>query len=148
MLAAVSGAGILAMVFITCADVILRIFGNPIIGAYDLVYVCGAVAMACALPYTTALKGHVAIEYFFQKLDKKGRIIIDTIVRVLGMSLFVMLARESTRIGTNLKLRGEVTPTLQVPVFWLSWVIALCCGMAVLVIFYNMIHPGKVLVKP
>lgn len=147
-LAGVSGFCIMAMVLITCADVIMRIFGSPIIGAYDLVYVSGAVAMAAALPYTTALKGHVAIEYFFQKMSKKPRIIVDTIVRLFGIGFFAMLTSESARIGTNLKDRGEVTATLQMPVFWVSWVIALCCGLVALVIFYNMTHPGRALVKP
>jgi TRAP-type C4-dicarboxylate transport system permease small subunit len=147
-LAGVSGACIMAMVLITCADVVMRIFGSPIIGAYDLVYVSGAVAMASALPYTTALKGHVAIEYFFQKMSKRPRIIVDTVVRLFGIAFFAMLTAESARIGANLKDRGEVTATLQMPIFWVSWMIALCCGLVMLVIFYNMIHPGKALVQP
>lgn len=148
LLAGVTGVCILAMVLITCIDVLMRIFSRPIVGAYDLVYVFGAVAMACAIPYTTAVKGHVAIEYFFQKLDKKNRIIVDTVVRLLGIALFSMLTRESARIGNNLKASGEVTATLQLPIFWVSWVIALCCALVVLVIFYNMTHPGKELIKP
>ncbi|MBN1479802.1 TRAP transporter small permease [candidate division KSB1 bacterium] len=148
LLAVVTGVCILAMVLITCIDVVMRIFSRPIVGVYDLVYVFGAVAMACAIPYTTAVKGHVAIEYFFQKLDKKSRIIVDTFVRLLGIGLFSMLTHESARIGNNLKASGEVTATLQLPIFWVSWVIALCCALVVLVIFYNMTHPGKELVKP
>ena len=147
-LAGLSGICIMAMVLITCADVMMRILGHPIIGAYDLVYVSGALAMAGALPYTTALKGHVAIEYFFQKMSKKPRVVIDTVVRLLGMTFFGMLTAESARIGANLKYRGEVTATLQLPIFWVSWMIALCCAFVVLVIFYNMTHPGKALVKP
>ena len=148
LFAAITGISIMFMVLLTCADVLLRIFGNPIIGAYDLVGQAGAVSMACALPYTTALKGHVAIEYFFQKLNRTGRIAVDTVVRLLGIALFAMLARESARIGTNLKIRGEVTPTLQLPVYWVSWIIALACALVVLVIIYNMLNPGKELVQP
>lgn len=146
--AAITGVSIMFMVLLTCADVVLRLFGNPIIGAYDLVGVAGAVSMSCALPYTTALKGHVAIEYFFQKLNRTWRIIVDTVVRLMGIGLFSMLARESARIGTNLKIRGEVTPTLQLPVYWVSWVIALACALVVLVIIYNMLNPGKELLQP
>lgn len=148
LLAGVTGVSILAMVLITAIDVVMRIFSRPIVGAYDLVYIFGAVAMACALPYTTAVKGHVAIEYFFQKLSKKGRIILDTFVRLLGIGLFSMLTYESARIGNSLKAGGEVTATLQLPVFWVSWVIAVCCALVALVILYNMIHPRKELVKP
>ncbi len=148
LLAGVTGFCIMAMVLLTSADVIMRIFHRPIIGVFDLMCVLGAVGMAAALPYTTALKGHVAIEYFFQKLNNTGRIVVDTIVRFLGIGLFAMLARESIRIGTNLKSRGEVTATLQLPVYWVSWMIGLCCALVALVILYNMLHPGKELVKP
>jgi len=147
LLAGVTGICIMGMVILTSADVIMRIFGRPIIGSFDLVRVMGALAMACSLPYTTALKGHVAIEYFFHKLNKRGRIIVDTIVRILGIGLFVILARESIRIGANLKANGEVTATLQLPIFWVSWVIGLCCALVALVILYNMLHPGKELVS-
>ncbi len=148
LFAGITGVCILFMVLLTCADVVLRLFGRPIIGAYDLVGVAGAVSMACALPYTTALKGHVAIEYFFQKLNRTGRIVVDSIARLLSIGLFTLLARESARIGTNLKIRGEVTPTLQLPVYWVSWIIALACALVVLVIIYNMLNPGKELVQP
>lgn len=146
--AVITGAGIMAMVLITCADVVMRLFGRPIIGAYDMVYIAGAIAIAAALPYTTALKGHVAIEYFFQKLGKKNRLAVDTVMRLASIGFLVLLARESARIGANLKARGEVTATLQLPVFWVSWIIALCCALAALVIFYHLMHPGKELVKP
>lgn len=148
LLAGVTGFCIMAMVLLTSADVIMRLFGRPIIGVFDLVRVLGALAMAAALPYTTALKGHVAIEYFFQKLNRTGRILVDTVVRILGIGLFAMLAWESVRIGTNLKERGEVTATLQLPIFWVSWVIGLCCVLVMLVILYNVLHPGKELVNP
>ena len=50
-----------------------------ITGALDLGKGCGALVIAGALPYTTAVKGHVAIEYFFHKLGRRGRIVVDTL---------------------------------------------------------------------
>ena len=147
-LASITGVCIMAMMLLTCADIIMRIFNRPIIGVYDLVRVAGAVAMSTALAYTTAVKGHVAIEYFFQKLNRTGRIIIGTITRTLVVAFFALLAKESWRIGTNLKIRGEVTATLQLPIFWVSWIIAICCILVVLVVLYNLVHPGKELVRP
>ena len=49
LLAGVTGFCIMAMVLLTSADVIMRIFGRPIIGVFDLVRVFGAVGMAAAL---------------------------------------------------------------------------------------------------
>ncbi|MBN2307412.1 MAG: TRAP transporter small permease, partial [Candidatus Hydrogenedentes bacterium] len=99
-------------------------------------------------PYTTAVKGHVAIEYFFLKLSRRGRIIVDTVCRSIGIVLFSFLTWKSVHYGSALKASGQVTPTLQVPVFWVPYVIALSCGVVVLVILHNLLHPGKEMIKP
>jgi TRAP-type C4-dicarboxylate transport system permease small subunit len=147
LLAGVTGVCIVAMVLLTSADVVMRIFGRPIIGVFDLVRVFGAVGMAAALPYTTAVNAHIAIEYFVQKLHGLTKTIVTIVVQILGIGLFSMLAKESIRIGTTLKIRGEVTATLQLPIFWVSWMIGLCCALVVLVILYQALRPGKELVK-
>lgn len=147
-LAAAAGAGIIAMMTVTCLDVVLRLFGRPLTGAMDIVNVAAVIAIAGALPYTTAVKGHVAIEYFFQKLSRRGRIVVDTAVRLLGMGLFGLLCWGSIRYGCSLRRTGEVTLTLQLPVFWLPWVIAASCATVVLVILYNLLHPGREFMKP
>jgi hypothetical protein len=72
-MAAVGGVAVAGIVVVTVADVVGRQFGLPVKGAYDLVRVLGAIAMGCALPLTKAVKGHIAIEYFFQKLGGRGR---------------------------------------------------------------------------
>ena len=144
----VSGAGVVFMMSITCLDIVLRLFRRPLRGSYDLISIGCAVSMACALPYLTALKGHVAIEYFFHKLDRGGRIAVDTLVRVMGVVLFALLTRESVRIGATLRTTAEVSPSLQIPLFWIPWVIALCCALTMLVILYHLAYPGRQLVQP
>jgi hypothetical protein len=64
-LAIVSGLSVLAIMIVTCVDVILRHpwIGHPLVGAYDIVKIGGTISLAAALPYTTAVKGHVAIDF-------------------------------------------------------------------------------------
>ena len=147
-LAAVSGAGILAMMGVTCVDVVLRVFGRPLTGAFDIVKLAGAVTIASALPYTTAVKGHVAIEYFFHKLSRPWRIVVDTLARSVCIALFGFLAWQSIRYGAALRKSGQVTSTLQFPVFWVPYVIAFSCAVVALVILHNLLHPGKEMIKP
>lgn len=47
--AAIVGAGLLAMMLVTCADVVLRKIGHPFSGAYDNIKVAAAMALACAM---------------------------------------------------------------------------------------------------
>ncbi|MFP4379650.1 MAG: TRAP transporter small permease [Candidatus Sumerlaeia bacterium] len=144
----VSGFAIMSMMFLTCADVSLRYFWKGIPGTLDMVQILGAIALAGALPYTTAVKGHVAIEYFFHKLPGIGRIAVDTIVRSLGILLFLLLAWRNAIYGLDLLDSNRVTSTIQIPIFWLPWFIGLCCLVMSLVILYNLTHPGKVMIKP
>lgn len=147
-LAAVAGLGILTMMVVTCLDVVLRLFGRSLLGAVDIVMLAGAVTIAGALPYTTAVKGHVAIEYFFHKLSRTGRIIVDTLARLLGIGLFALLSWRSAGYAAQLKASGQVTPTLQLSLFWVPYLIAFSCGIVVLVIFHNLLHPGREMIKP
>jgi TRAP-type C4-dicarboxylate transport system permease small subunit len=144
----VAAVGIVTMMLVTCVDVVLRLFGRPLTGALDIVKVAGAVTIAGALPYTTAVKGHVAIEYFFQKLGRRGRIIVDTFARLLGMVLFGLLAWQCIGYGAALRASGEVTATLQMPIFWVPWVLAVSCGVTCLTILYNLLHPGRAMIRP
>jgi TRAP-type C4-dicarboxylate transport system permease small subunit len=147
-LAYVAGASLMVMVLVTTADVILRKFGYSLTGAYDIVKIAAAITMAAALPYTTAIKGHVAIEYFFHKLGRRGRIAVDVLMRLGGMALFSLLAWGCVDYGNSLRARGEVSMTLQLPVFWVPYVLAFSCALVVLIKLYHLTHPGKSMIKP
>lgn len=147
-LAGVSGVAVLVMMTVTCLDVALRIVGRSLVGAVDIVTMASAVAIACALPYTTAVKGHVAVEYFFHKLGRTGRVVVDTVTRLVGIGMFAVVCRECIRHGNKLRASHTVSMTLQIPTFWVSYVIAVSAGVVVLVILYNLLHPGREMIKP
>ena len=147
-LAFVAAAGLMVMVLVTSAEVVLRIFRLSLTGAYDIVKIAAAITISAALPYTTAIKGHVAIEYFFHKLNRRGRIVVDALMRLGGMTLFSLLAWGCVDYGNSLRVRGEVSMTLQLPVFWVPYVLAASCGLVVLIKLYHVTHPGKPMIKP
>jgi len=147
-LAYVAGGGLMLMVLATSVDVILRKFSLSLTGAYDLVKIAAAITVAAALPYTTAIKGHVAIEFFFHKLGRRGRIAVDALMRFGGMVLFSLLAWGCVDYGNSLRQKGEVSMTLQLPIFWLPYVLAVSCALVVLIKLYHVTHPGKPMIKP
>jgi len=147
-LGVVAGLAIVAMIVVTCVDVVGRLFSRPIKGAYDIVELLGAITIAGGLPYTTGCKGHVAIEFFWQRLSRRGRIIVDTFARLITISMFTFLTWRFVQYGTELRASGQGNATLGWPVFWLPWWMALCTGVMVLVILYHLMHPGKELMRP
>ena len=147
-LAYVACASLMVMVLVTSAEVVLRIFRVSLTGAYDIVRIAAAITIAAALPYTTAIKGHVAIEYFFHKLGRRGRIVVDVLMRLGGMALFSLLAWGCVDYGNSLRAKGEVSMTLQLPIFWVPYVLAVSCVLVVLIKVYHLTHPGKPMIKP
>jgi TRAP-type C4-dicarboxylate transport system permease small subunit len=146
--AALAGLGLLAMMAVTCVDVVLRKLGHPLPGAYDLVKMAAALTMACALPYTTAVKGHVAVEFLYRRLGQRGRVVTDTLIRMLIMGLFGLLTWQLVLYGAAIRSSGEVSMTLQLPVFWVPYVMAGPCVLVVLVTLYHLLHPGRALLEP
>ena len=143
----VSCFGLAAMVVIICGDVLLRVSGHPVKGAYDLVRVAGAVTIACSLPVTTAMKGHVAIEYFFQKLNRPWRVGVDSVMRVLMIAAFLLAAYECVGYGSRFLKNGQVTDTIELPIFWVPWLMAVSFGVTALVVVFHLVYPGRELVK-
>jgi len=148
LLAGVAGLAVAAMIVVTVVDVVGRRLGHPLTGAYDIVELLGAITIAGALPYTTACKGHVAIEFLPHQLSPRGRIVLSTLVGVICISIFAFLTWRFVRYGIDLRASGEGTVTLRWPVFWLPHWMAVCTAATILVLVYQMTHPGKELMKP
>jgi TRAP-type C4-dicarboxylate transport system permease small subunit len=145
-----SGAAVFVMIGTVCADVVLRLpfINRPFVGAYDIVRIAGAITLAAALPYTTAVKGHVAIEYFFHKLGRTPRIVVDSVMRLLSMVLFAFLGWRSVLYGLELHQTNQVSQTLKLPLFWLPIVIGFCCVVVVGVVAHHLIYPKREMIKP
>ncbi|MBQ9344937.1 MAG: TRAP transporter small permease [Kiritimatiellae bacterium] len=147
-LALVGAAAVLAMMLVTVADVVGRQFGLPVPGAYDLVQVLGAIAILCALPLTTAVKGHIAIEYFFQKLARPGRAAVDGLLRLLLLALWIVLAVQFALKGELYRQSHELTATLHMPMFWALWLAAAASALTACVTLWHLLHPGRQMMRP
>jgi len=145
---AISCAGLALMMLVTGADVLLRQFGHPLKGAYDIVRICGALTISCALPLTTALKGHIAIEYFFQKLSRFWRIVVDSVMRLMMIAVFILAAVECVGYGRRFLESGEVTATIELPIFWVPWVMAASFAVTAVIVLFHLLYPGRGLIKP
>jgi len=144
---AISCIGLATMMVVICADVALRTAGHPLVGMYDIVRVAGAITIACALPLTTAMKGHVAIEYFFQKLNRRWRVGVDSAMRVMTIGAFLLAAYECLGYGMRFLKNGQVTDTIEMPIFWVPWLMAVSFGVTALVVVFHLVYPGREMVK-
>ena len=147
-LAFVAGAGVVAMMLVTCVDIAARAFGHPLKGSYDIVRVLSLITLSCALPYTTAVKGHVAVEFFFNKFPLPVRLVVDSIMRLLMIGFLLLLCVQGVKYGISLRSSGEVMLTLGWPIYWTSFVMAFGCAVSALVVLEHLRHPRKVFMSP
>ena len=139
--------GMAASILVVCADVALRVAGHPVKGAYDIVRIAGAVTIACALPLTTAVKGHVAIEYFFNKLNRGSRLVVDSCMRLVMIGCFLLAAYECVGCGLRFLRNRQVTDTIELPIFWLPWLMAAAFVMTAVVVVFHLVYPGRELIR-
>jgi TRAP-type C4-dicarboxylate transport system permease small subunit len=151
ILTVISGLALILIVVVMCYDVLVdKIANKPIAGLNDIIKILGCISMGFALPYVTACKGHIAIEYFFQKLWHTGRFVVDTIVRSATIIFFIIIAYWSFIKGTKIYSTHECFSTLfsgNIPIFWLYYIIGISTAITALTILHNLLHPRKELIK-
>ena len=125
---------VVAMMILTSADVILRLFRHPIPGTYEIVGLLGAVVIAFSLAYTSAEKGHIAVEFLVQKFPRNVQSFIMFVNDLIGAALFGLIAWQSILYASDLKQSGEVSMTIQMPVYPFVYGIAFGCGLLCLVL--------------
>ena len=113
----VAGTAIVAMMLLTCADVILRYFRRPIPGTYELVCFLGAVAVAFAMAHTSVERGHVAVSIVVRLFPKRIQDLIESITGSFGFAFFALIAWQSVIYANDLRAYGEVSLTLQLPFY-------------------------------
>lgn len=110
-------AAVVAMMLLSTTDVVLRLFGKPISGAYELVGFLGTIVVSFALAFTSMEKGHIAVELLVEKLPQRAQLAIESFCNLIGALLFGMLAYKAIRYALDIKESGEVSSTLQMPIY-------------------------------
>jgi len=139
----VAGLALSGMMFLTVADVLLRAFRRPIVGTYELVGLLGAVVIGFAIPQTSRLNGHVYMDFLTGKFSPQWSRILHFITRTIAIFVFVIIGWNLWLLGDDFKKMGEVTLTLQVPLYPIPYGIAVCCFIECLVLFVDMLAPRK-----
>ena len=127
------------MMLITVTDVILRSLGKPIVGAYELVGLSGALVLGFSIPFTSWVRGHIYVDILVQRLPQKGKLGFHITTRGLAIALFLMTGWNLIKMGTDLLRSGEVSPTLQVPFYPVVYAIGVCCFIQCLVLLADVL---------
>jgi TRAP-type C4-dicarboxylate transport system permease small subunit len=130
----IAGISLTFLMFLTVADIILRLFRRPIVGTFELVALSGAVVIGFSIPLTSWMKGHVNTDFVILTFSQKTRNIFNIATRCLGIWLFLMIGWNLIKYAMDLYKSGEVSPTLQVPFYPVAYGIGICCFIECLVL--------------
>jgi TRAP-type C4-dicarboxylate transport system permease small subunit len=135
----IAGASITFIMLLTVTDVILRFFRRPIVGTYELVAFTGALVIGFALPITSWVRGHIFVDFVVLKLPRKMQDVFNVATRCAGIVLFYLIARNLINVGMDLQKSGEVSPTLQLPFYYVAYAVAISCFVQCLVLLCDIV---------
>lgn len=114
ILVSIAAAFLLAMLLLTCANIVMRKFGVPIPGTFELTGLFGAIVGTAALGYTQKKKENIAVDIVVNHFPKKLKLIAAIINDTACAAFSSLAAWQITKIGLRHIASGEVTETLRI----------------------------------
>ena len=128
--ALVAGALLMLAVGVTTASVLRSaVLGRPILGDSEIVELALGVAVVFCMPICEMKGAHVLVDFFTQKLPKRGIAGLDAMMRAVAALVVAVLAWRLAIGGYNQWDRERESMFLQLP-FWWGYAAA-AIGMAV-----------------
>jgi TRAP-type C4-dicarboxylate transport system permease small subunit len=136
----IAGISVTVMMLMTVADVLLRAGGHPIIGTYEVVALLMAVVIGFGIPQVSLDRGHVYMEFLLQKFSERVRNVVNSLTRVLCIILFAFIGVNLFSVGAGFRASGEVSPTIQLPFYPVTYAVAVCCLLECFVFIFDIVR--------
>ena len=127
------------MIFLTCANIFLRLVWTPIIGTFELMGYFGAIITAFALGYAQIKRTHIAVDILVLRFSKKTQRILNSVNYFICMVFFAIVSWQVAKYATTLYRTGEVTETLRVIYYPFTYGVALGCALLSLVFLTDLL---------
>ncbi len=138
-----AGVLLVAMMGLTCLDVVGNAFGRPILGTIELVGLMAALLLAFALPSAHVHKAHVGIDLLRSKMPPRLRRINDMAVNAVTAVFFGLVSWQCVLYARELRQTGEVSTTLRLPLDFILEAMALSCLVLSLTMLRDVLGAGQ-----
>ena len=123
---AISLLALVAMTFVTVADVVGRyLFNRPLSGALELSELLMVFLVFGAFAVTERRGGHVDIDVVVNWLPPRGRALSESFAALLSLSFWGAITWRTALHAQNVRAAGETTPNLGLPIAPFVWMAAL-----------------------
>jgi TRAP-type C4-dicarboxylate transport system permease small subunit len=111
-------AAFVVMMLLTTIDVIgAKIFLQPIPGSLDLMMILQFLAMSFALSSSYLKDRHIQVEFFMPLMPRLVRRITALLVQTIMLLLLIIMTWQLFLYGHDLKVYGEVSSTVRIPLY-------------------------------
>ena len=134
---------LIAMMLMTCADIVCRQVWKPLPGVFELMGLFGSLVVACALGYTQRRKDHLAVDIvtnIYPIIIQKS---LEMLNRFVCMLFSILACWQVSRVAGNLMRTGEVTETLRMIYYPFTYGVAAGFGLLAAVFFVEMLKVFK-----
>jgi TRAP-type C4-dicarboxylate transport system permease small subunit len=135
----IAGIALTFIILLTVCDVVLRAFGHPILGVYEIVAMAGGVIIGFVAPVTSWVRGHIFMDFAIQKCSSGTRKVFNIATRCVGIALFLMISWNVIKIATNFHDVGEVSNTLEIPLYPIAGGVGFCFFVLAVVLFCDIL---------
>ncbi len=139
LLKGIGACCLVAMMLLTCVDVVGRFFNHPIFGSVEIVGFLATLAVAVALPYTHQVKGHIGVEILVRLFPERVQLVFELITDLLALVLMGIITWRMTIYAGTMKASGEVSMNLEFPEYLIIYATAFCFLVFWLVIFEDLL---------
>jgi TRAP-type C4-dicarboxylate transport system permease small subunit len=126
----VAAVAVMSLMSLATINVVLRIFGHPYRGTYELVAYFGAIVIAFALGYSQQEKDHIVVDILSQKFPRKLNKALDGVNYFTTMIFFTVVTWQIYVWGMKILRAGEVMETLKV--IYHPFIFAVAAGFGIL----------------
>jgi TRAP-type C4-dicarboxylate transport system permease small subunit len=138
----IAGVALVALMLLTGCDIVGRTMGHPIPGTYEIVSFAGGLVIGLAMPVTSRVRAHVMMDILVANVSARAAVVFHFVTRIMGIALFLLLGYASIKMGFNLRDSGEVTPTLSLPFYMVTFAIAGACFIECVILANDMVEKG------
>jgi TRAP-type C4-dicarboxylate transport system permease small subunit len=133
-----AGVILLLMMAITFLDVILRFFGRPIVGVFELVSFFGAGVIGFSMSSTSLHKCHVNVDFLVNRFPKERQNVVNMITRIFVLALFAVLSWYFFAMGRDFYLTHTVSGGLKYPYYPVAYGLGVSSVVQCLVLILDM----------
>jgi TRAP-type C4-dicarboxylate transport system permease small subunit len=143
VMASVASLILVFMVCLTFADIVMRIFGKPIPGVYEVVGFLGVALAALVLPRSSLERAHVGVDFVYEKLSPKPRLAVKITTRILVAAFFLIASWYFIGMAQSFIATRSVTMTLKLPFYPVVYVLVLAFFIQGVVSIYQIVEKER-----